>query len=99
MVAPFLLDHPAVASLYPKDVIERARKLNKVRRPRCAGCRVLASPTRTLEHTPARTQCLLRRALKDSLRACRAAARHENTQCCNPWLHGVLWAPLPPAVP
>lgn len=34
VVAPFLLDHPAVTSLYPKDVIERARKLNKVRQLR-----------------------------------------------------------------
>ncbi|KAL4420157.1 hypothetical protein ABPG77_008293 [Micractinium sp. CCAP 211/92] len=30
VVAPFLLDHPAVTSLYPKDVVERARKLNKM---------------------------------------------------------------------
>lgn len=28
MVAPFLLDHPAVASMFPRDAIERARKLN-----------------------------------------------------------------------
>ncbi|KAI7845708.1 hypothetical protein COHA_000822 [Chlorella ohadii] len=29
MAAPFLLDNPAVTSLYPKDAIERARKLHK----------------------------------------------------------------------
>ena len=26
MAAPFLLDHPSVASMFPRDAIERARK-------------------------------------------------------------------------
>lgn len=29
MAAPFLLDNPAVTSLFPKDAVDRARKLSK----------------------------------------------------------------------
>ncbi|PSC75327.1 alanine aminotransferase [Micractinium conductrix] len=30
VVAPFMMDNPAVAALYPRDVVERARKINKM---------------------------------------------------------------------